>query len=97
MSITRRDLLARATGVVAASILEAASSESTHAEAKTKSARGYVPAAAAQETANTKSHGATREFNGPYHGDFLNQIAFPMGGIGAGMICLEGNGALSKF
>jgi uncharacterized protein (DUF608 family) len=96
MSITRRDLLARATGVVAASLLEAASSESTQAEAKTKSARAYVPAAAAQETANTKSHGATREFNGPYHGDFLNQIAFPMGGIGAGMICLEGNGALSK-
>jgi uncharacterized protein (DUF608 family) len=36
-------------------------------------------------------------FNGAYQGDYLNQIAFPMGGIGAGMICLEGTGALSKF
>src|SRR6266702_4135405 len=36
-------------------------------------------------------------FNGIYQGPSLNQIAFPMGGIGAGMICLEGTGALSKF
>jgi uncharacterized protein (DUF608 family) len=32
---------------------------------------------------------------GQYGGEHLNQIAFPMGGIGAGMICLEGGGALS--
>jgi hypothetical protein len=30
-------------------------------------------------------------------GESLAQVAFPMGGIGAGMICLEGTGALSKF
>lgn len=36
-----------------------------------------------------------REFNGVYEGDCLNKVAFPMGGIGAGMICLEGMGALS--
>jgi uncharacterized protein (DUF608 family) len=36
-----------------------------------------------------------RNYNGPYTGEFLNQVAFPMGGIGAGMICLEGTGALS--
>jgi len=29
--------------------------------------------------------------------NYLNQVAFPMGGIGAGMICLEGTGALTKF
>ena len=34
-------------------------------------------------------------YNGPYTEDYLNRIAFPMGGIGAGMICLEGTGALS--
>jgi uncharacterized protein (DUF608 family) len=43
------------------------------------------------------SHCGTREFNGVYQNENLNHIAFPMGGIGAGMICLEGTGALSKF
>lgn len=36
-------------------------------------------------------------FNGIYKGPYTEQIAFPMGGIGAGMICLEGSGALSKL
>ncbi|MCP4644357.1 MAG: hypothetical protein GY851_28195, partial [bacterium] len=36
-----------------------------------------------------------REYNGPYAGANLNRIAFPIGGIGAGMFCLEGTGAIS--
>ncbi len=32
---------------------------------------------------------------GEYSGEYLDHVAFPMGGIGAGMICLEGAGALS--
>ncbi len=36
-----------------------------------------------------------REYNGPYSGPFLNYTAFPLGGTGAGMICLEGTGAFS--
>ena len=36
-----------------------------------------------------------RSFNGPYAGQHLDRIAFPLGGIGAGMVCLEGTGALS--
>ncbi len=36
------------------------------------------------------------KFNGSYSGEYLNRIAFPMGGIGAGMICLDGNGAFSS-
>ncbi len=36
-----------------------------------------------------------REYNGAYSGEYLNHIAFPLGGIGAGMICLEGAGAIS--
>ncbi len=39
----------------------------------------------------------THSLNGPYSGIYLNQIAFPMGGLGAGMICLEGTGSLSGF
>ena len=40
---------------------------------------------------------AGRSYNGAYTGDYLNRVAFPLGGIGAGMICLEGTGALSHF
>ena len=35
------------------------------------------------------------EFNGPYYGENLNRIAFPIGGMGAGMVCMEGNGCIS--
>ena len=37
----------------------------------------------------------SRSFNKPYSGDYLSRVAFPLGGIGAGMICLEGTGFLS--
>src|SRR5262245_44103814 len=37
----------------------------------------------------------SRSFNSEYAGDFLNYVAFPLGGIGSGMICLEGSGTLS--
>jgi len=36
-----------------------------------------------------------RAYNGAYTGPYLNRVAFPIGGIGAGMICLEGTGAIS--
>ena len=45
-----------------------------------------------QQNMNTTGN---REFNGAYTGEFLNRIAFPLGGMGAGMICLDGNGAFS--
>jgi len=40
---------------------------------------------------------SNREFNGPYAGRHLNRVAFPIGGIGAGMFCLEGTGAISHM
>jgi uncharacterized protein (DUF608 family) len=36
-----------------------------------------------------------RTFNGPYSGDHLTHIGFPLGGLGAGMLCLEGTGAFN--
>ena len=36
-----------------------------------------------------------RAYNAVYSGENLNRLAFPMGGLGAGMICLEGSGAIS--
>lgn len=38
-----------------------------------------------------------RPFNGPYEGDRLSRVGFPIGGMGAGMYCLEGTGAISHF
>lgn len=32
-----------------------------------------------------------------YEGDSLKHIAFPLGGIGAGMICIQGSGMLANF
>src|SRR5581483_6296115 len=53
-------------------------------------------ALAAQTQAGAKVSGRVgRNFNSCYEGEYLNQVAFPLGGIGAGMICLEGTGALS--
>ena len=44
---------------------------------------------------NREPFGQVRSFNSEYTGEFLNRVAFPLGGIGAGMICLDGNGAFS--
>jgi uncharacterized protein (DUF608 family) len=37
------------------------------------------------------------EFNGAYSGKYLDRIAFPVGGIGAGMFCIEGTGTISHM
>jgi uncharacterized protein (DUF608 family) len=37
------------------------------------------------------------EYNGNYSGKYLDRIAFPVGGIGAGMFCIEGTGAISHM
>jgi len=44
------------------------------------------------KTTRTKGQ---REFNGIYSGEFLSRVAFPIGGIGAGMFCMEGTGTIS--
>lgn len=38
-----------------------------------------------------------RDFNGVYEGAYLNYTAFPIGGIGAGMFCLDGRGSISHM
>ncbi len=43
----------------------------------------------------TDTNVSAHPYNGTYTGIHLNRVAFPMGGMGAGMICLEGTGALS--
>ena len=38
-----------------------------------------------------------RNFNDSYTAEYLNRIAFPIGGIGSGMFCLEGAGTISHM
>lgn len=38
-----------------------------------------------------------RDYNSKYTGDQLKHIAFPLGGIGAGMFCMQGSGMLGNF
>jgi uncharacterized protein (DUF608 family) len=45
----------------------------------------------------TKSKTDSHEYNGYYFGKNLDRIAFPIGGIGTGMFCLEGTGAISHM
>ena len=61
-----------------------------------------LPAATTKEPAGIK-HGhpkglqAGREYNGAYEGENLKRVAFPIGGLGAGMFCLEGTGSISHM
>jgi hypothetical protein len=82
MSITRRGILAGAGGIIAASAVDVLSSESART-AKTQTTQSDVSDGRKGPKATSRS--GAREFNGIYHGDHLKQIAFPMGGIGAGM------------
>ncbi len=64
---------------------------------------GMAGASAAAQEAGEKREAAPAaaaagsKYSGTYSGERLNRVAFPMGGMGAGMICLEGTGALSHF
>ncbi len=58
-------------------------------------AAGRSAPAAPSSKRTTRAASTRRRFADAYEGDHLNRVAFPLGGIGAGMICLEGTGALS--
>jgi uncharacterized protein (DUF608 family) len=45
----------------------------------------------------SKSFKAGRNYNDPYEGEYLKRVAFPIGGLGAGMFCLEGTGSISHM
>jgi uncharacterized protein (DUF608 family) len=49
----------------------------------------------ASETTPRSNRPNQRPYNAPYAEAHLNRVAFPLGGLGAGMVCLEGTGAIS--
>jgi uncharacterized protein (DUF608 family) len=50
-----------------------------------------------EHTEEQKNNQGAHGYNGSYSGENLNRIAFPIGGMGAGMFCIEGTGALSNM
>jgi uncharacterized protein (DUF608 family) len=46
---------------------------------------------------DVKATSPKNTYNGSYTGEHLTRIAFPIGGLGAGMFCLEGAGAISHM
>ncbi|HWW03617.1 MAG TPA: GH116 family glycosyl hydrolase [Candidatus Acidoferrum sp.] len=56
---------------------------------------GATPPPQGFKPSKARRRRGARAYNSEYTGEYLNQVAFPLGGIGAGMICLEGTGALS--
>ncbi len=48
---------------------------------------------AKEKSINPRDHA----FNGYYSGKYLDRVAFPIGGIGAGMFCMDGTGSLSHL
>lgn len=86
MAIKRRDFLTGASGLLAASAA---------LDSPAQAAAGQPATNVARESSASLKSAPGHAFNGSYQGAYLGQIAFPMGGFGAGMICLEGVGALS--
>ena len=56
---------------------------------------GAVAASERREGVPGSETAPRRAYDGPYEGETLSRVAFPLGGIGAGMLCVEGTGALS--
>ena len=46
---------------------------------------------------NVSSDSENHKFNSYYTGKYLDRVAFPIGGIGAGMFCMEGTGSISHL
>ena len=46
--------------------------------------------------ASCSSMEEVRDYNEKYTGEYTSRIAFPIGGLGTGMFCVEGSGAISN-
>ena len=68
-------------------------------------ATGFIPSAllvnenksAEGKAFEIKKNSETPDYSKKYSDEYLNRIAFPIGGMGAGMFCIEGSGAISNM
>src|SRR5690242_12870756 len=86
MKSTRRDFIKKlgVTGITATAIVEAGTLEARPSDKKSGKVKSEI-------------RKAGRQYNSAYTGEYLNRVAFPIGGMGSGMYCLEGNGAISHM
>jgi uncharacterized protein (DUF608 family) len=54
-----------------------------------------APENSAAQPEHTLDEETRRKYNETYTEAYLNRVAFPIGGMGAGMFCMEGTGAIS--
>jgi len=88
---TRREFLAAGSAAALAAATAAVNAQVDAGAAKSSDPAGAeAPAHAAQDLLRA---GAQRTFSG----EFATQVAMPLGGIGAGAICLNGYGGLQDF
>ncbi|MCF0175574.1 MAG: hypothetical protein HUJ94_01935 [Bacteroidales bacterium] len=64
---------------------------------KARFLKGTLVLAAATFLSLSASADGKRQYTGPYSGENLNHVAFPIGGLGSGMFCLEGTGNISHM
>lgn len=88
-SIPRRDFLKKS--VVTAGAIGAASSAGSESTAGVVAGRSEQDDPGLPGGRRTSGH----RYNDRYTGENLHRVAFPMGGMGGGMICLEGAGGFS--
>ncbi|WP_343702934.1 GH116 family glycosyl hydrolase [Chitinophaga sp.] len=94
-SKNRRDFLKNFTlGAIGATALPAVVTAHAGAAARNILEDGEMPG---EEGAAGTAANSARAYNGVYKGQYINRVAFPIGGIGAGMFCLEGTGAISHM
>ena len=67
------------------------------AAAATAPIAGALARAGETRSGTARPESASRSYNAPYEGAHLSRVAFPLGGIGAGMVCVEGAGGLSHL
>ena len=61
-------------------------------------ASAAIPVAGALlQGCSSEAKKSKRIFNSKYEDEYLSRIAFPIGGMGAGMFCIEGSGAISHM
>lgn len=95
-SMARREFLKASMMTAGAIGLGTSAASGSEKSAKDAPQSAGANDASGSEIANAAARGvASGKYNSVYAGERLNRIAFPMGGIGAGMVCLEGTGALS--
>ena len=60
-------------------------------------ASAAIPVAGVLLQGCSETESKKRAFNNKYENEYLSRIAFPVGGMGAGMFCIEGSGAISHM